>query len=237
MPRFVIALAALFGFAAPLAAQPDLAGDWSGTVDVGAVQLTLVLHLTTPADSGLYTVTMDVPDQGAYGLPTSDATLDGDTLTILVPNIGAAYTGVVAEDAGSVDGMWTQGGREFPLVLTRAQPEAPSERAAEAPKAGPKAARGDLTGDWPAALQIPGGGEVRLTLHLTRTDSGYTAAITGPDGTRVSLDEALIAGRDVTISSSIPPVRIVGTVSDDEQTIAGEWQQGGEKLPVTFTRR
>jgi hypothetical protein len=53
----------------------------------------------------------------------------------------------------------------------------------------------------------------------------------------VNLDDALVNGRNVMITSGIPPVTIVGTVSDDEGTIEGEWQQGGEKLPVTFTRR
>jgi hypothetical protein len=238
MHRVLLPLALLL--AVPAAAQPTpstssgqaVAGDWQGALDVGGTRLTLVVHLT-PADSG-YAVTFDSPDQGAYGLPADDATLDGMTLAFAAPNIGAAYAGTVSADGATIEGAWTQGGRDFPLTLTRV--EAPAEQRA-APKARPKSLRGDLTGDWGAALQIPGGGEVRLTLHLTRNADGYTAALTGPDGTRVNLDEARVDGRRVRIASGIPPVTIVGTVSEDEAAIEGEWQQGGEKLPVTFTRR
>ena len=229
--RPLFLLFAFLSATAPAFAQPVVAGDWQGVMSVGEAELTLILHLT-PADSG-FAVTLDSPDQGAYGLPAGPAALDGDTLRFDAPNIGASYAGVVSADGSAIEGTWTQGGRDFALTLAREEAE---EAAAAAPKANPKAARGDLTGDWAAALQIPGGGEVRLTLHLTRTAGGYEAGVTGPDGTRVPLDSARVEGRVVNISSGIPPVTIVGTVAEDERTIEGEWQQGGQKLPVTFTR-
>ena len=228
MHRLFVLLAVLL--AAPALAQPDLAGDWSGPIELGGTELVLILHLQ-PVEGG-YAVTMDVPAQAAYGFPADTATVAGDTLAFAAPELSASYAGAVATDR--IAGTWTQNGRAFPLTLTRY--EAPAEAATEAPKAGPKPARGDLTGAWDAALALPGGGEVRLTLHLTRTEDGYTAAVTGPGGERQPLEGVTVNGRSVAITNTTPPIEIVGTVSDDEGTIEGEWRQGGQKLPVTFTR-
>jgi uncharacterized protein len=114
--RLPLLLAALFTSAAPALAQPDLVGDWQGAVDVG-VELRLVLRVTAEGDS--LGATLDSPDQGAFGIPTAGVRVDGDSVTIPVPVIGAQYVAAVRGD--TLDGVWSQGGYTFPLVLARAE--------------------------------------------------------------------------------------------------------------------
>ncbi len=99
----------------PLPAQQDLAGDWEGRLKVGATSLRVAFHITVTED-GL-TATMDSPDQGATGLPVSDARLHNGELILTVAAVGGQYRGKVV--AQEIDGVWQQSGREFPLKLYR----------------------------------------------------------------------------------------------------------------------
>ena len=69
---------ALF-FAGSAAAQ-GITGDWGGTLKAGPQSLKIVLHIAA-ADTG-YAVTMDSPDQGAFGLPASSAVYRSEELTV-----------------------------------------------------------------------------------------------------------------------------------------------------------
>src|SRR5580693_6639639 len=53
----------------------DIDGTWMGTLDTGAMKLRVVFHIVNTED-GL-TATMDSPDQGAKGLPTTSVTRTG----------------------------------------------------------------------------------------------------------------------------------------------------------------
>lgn len=235
--RFLPLLALLA--AAPAFGQPDLAGDWSGTLDLSATQpdappLTVIVHLVR--EGGGYTATFDSPTQGAFGIPVDSVSVEGQTLTVAMPGIRAAYTGTVNADGTQIEGTWTQGPVSLPLVLTPY--EAPAPTAAAAPKS-PKS-RGDLSGDWAGVMSLDGGGEVRLTFHLTRRDGGgYDVAASAPSegADHLALGEAVIQGRSITIP--VPPAQaeFSGTLSDDETRIAGDWKQGDEKTPMVLTRQ
>jgi hypothetical protein len=62
-----------------------LLGSWSGKLKVGAMSLTLVLHLEQ-AD-GYVKVSLDSPDQGAKGIPTFKEYLSDDSLAVKVESI------------------------------------------------------------------------------------------------------------------------------------------------------
>jgi len=55
-------------------AQPQVAGDWLGTLNTGGPQLHLVLHIAAAKDGSL-TATLDSVDQGANGIPVSAVSL------------------------------------------------------------------------------------------------------------------------------------------------------------------
>ena len=116
--RAPLLLAAVLILLGPVeaAGQDSLVGSWSGSLQAGGMDLRVVFHIED-GDDGL-TATMDSPDQGATGIPVSDVTVTGDSLTLAVGRIGGTYRGVLSAEGDTLDGTWTQSGQSFPLLLT-----------------------------------------------------------------------------------------------------------------------
>ncbi|HLA64712.1 MAG TPA: hypothetical protein VK610_09815 [Rhodothermales bacterium] len=99
------------------AEDPDgLAGDFTGRIEAGA-GLEATVHLRRMAEG--YAVALDIPAQGATGLSASAVTLEGGVLTATFPF--GVYRGTFSADRATLDGTWTQGGRELPFDLTRTE--------------------------------------------------------------------------------------------------------------------
>ncbi len=94
-------------------------GSWKGLLVAGPQRLELIYHLTRGED-GTWTGTMDVPAQGATGIPltTVEVSDTGVVLTFPVPG-GGRYEGVRSEEGDSISGTFTQAGQSFPLRLGR----------------------------------------------------------------------------------------------------------------------
>ncbi len=120
----LLAFMTMMTFAQKVQSTTALLGSWSGKLDVGAMYLTIVLHLDQ-AD-GYVLVTMDCPDQGAKGIGTFKEYLSDDSLAIKVEYLGMTYRAKLKD--GKLDGTFAQNGMSFPLVLTRgdvAEPKRP----------------------------------------------------------------------------------------------------------------
>jgi fermentation-respiration switch protein FrsA (DUF1100 family) len=103
----------------------DIDGAWMGTLEVGSgIKLRVVFHIVN-TENGL-TATLDSPDQGVKGLPTTKVTRDGATLKIEIEKISGTFEGVIAADLSSIDGTFNQGG-PTPLVLHRLKDESEVE--------------------------------------------------------------------------------------------------------------
>lgn len=97
-----------------------LLGSWSGKLNVGAMSLTLVLHLEQ-AD-GYVVATLDSPDQGAKGIPAFKEFLSDDSVAVKVESIGMTYRARLKD--GKLDGTFSQRGFSTSLVLTKGVVEA-----------------------------------------------------------------------------------------------------------------
>ena len=115
----VLCMAGLL-MATPLHAQDRFAGTWSGELDVGAVQLRLVLHVERGEEG--YTAAMDSPDQGAFGIEASGVTTTGDSLIVEFADIAGQYAAAIDAEGARLSGTWSQAGQVFPLVLERGEP-------------------------------------------------------------------------------------------------------------------
>jgi pimeloyl-ACP methyl ester carboxylesterase len=100
----------------------DVAGDWIGAIDIGAMKLRIVFHITSTPD-GLK-ATIDSPDQNAADLPVSSVQLNGSALKLESEKLNALYEGNFSSDLGTLDGTWKQGVLEQPLVLNRVKDKA-----------------------------------------------------------------------------------------------------------------
>jgi uncharacterized protein len=103
----------------------DIDGAWAGSLDTGISKVRVVFNLLNTED-GLI-ATMDSPDQGMKGLPTTSVTRDSALLKIEAKSIGGIFEGKIAADLSSIDGKWSQRGATFPLMLKRVKNQADLE--------------------------------------------------------------------------------------------------------------
>src|SRR3989440_4095718 len=106
----------------PMAQTPSrsaLVGSWLGTLNVGSQKLRVALNLSEPNPGG-FAATLDLPDNGAKGLPVEHITFADRILSFDV-NVGAPsqFEGVVSRDLTEILGSLQQGGNFLPLSLTR----------------------------------------------------------------------------------------------------------------------
>ena len=71
-------------------------------------------------------MTFDSPDQGANGVPTSNASLKDHDLHFEIPGASVTYDGTLDAAKGTITGTWKQSGASVPLNFTYAK-DAPSE--------------------------------------------------------------------------------------------------------------
>ena len=118
---------------APLSqAQPSIAGDWQGALQVGGTQLHLVLHVKAAPDGSLSAL-LDSVDQGAMGLPVNTVAFKDSKFSLTIDVINGGYEGTVNKDVTEIHGTWTQGGQSLELNFKRA-PAAPATAPAPAAK-------------------------------------------------------------------------------------------------------
>lgn len=106
-----------------------LDGNWTGNLQVNEqVKLKLVFHISKD-ESGASTVTMDSPDQGAFGIPVEVNEMTSDFIRVAVPAINMIYEGTLKD--GKIEGTFSQNGMTLPLQLETETPQAdeqPSEQ-------------------------------------------------------------------------------------------------------------
>lgn len=110
MKKLFIFIVLLFAIPFVGVAQ-NLVGDWSGELAVNSrVALRIVLHI---GEDGA--VTLDSPDQNAYGIKCKTKFLSADSLNISVLDLGLKYAGQLNDS--EIRGTFRQGTAKLPLTL------------------------------------------------------------------------------------------------------------------------
>lgn len=117
----IVIIAVIFSTTA-LSAQENLnknsiPGSWLGKISTGTIDLRLIFNIKLN-DKDSLTATADSPDQGAKGIPLGKVTFKENDLTIEAPSIRGVYNGIVTSDS-TIDGIWTQAGKDFAVNLTK----------------------------------------------------------------------------------------------------------------------
>lgn len=104
-----------------LQAQDSIEGDWEGAIVVQGQEIGIIVHFSS-AD-GAPDGTIDVPTQGASGLPLHDVLFDapGVHFEMLSGPGLATFDGTVKGD--SIEGSFTQSGISGTFSLSRTRPE------------------------------------------------------------------------------------------------------------------
>lgn len=119
----------LFLFISTSSAQ-EITGDWYGQLAIQGTKLRINFHVSEK--NGSYTTTMDSPDQGANGIPTTKTIVNNNVLEIILDNMKINFIGELKED--KIDGIFKQNGMEFPLMLTHNEIEKESLIRPQEPK-------------------------------------------------------------------------------------------------------
>lgn len=97
-------------------------GTWYGSLKIEGMELPIIFHITKTGS--VYSTTMDSPDQGAMGVPTTKTTLEDNMLTIEASTMGMKYTGVHMPDSNKINGIFQQGPNRKPLMLMKGMNQA-----------------------------------------------------------------------------------------------------------------
>lgn len=109
----------------------QMLGTWHGALDINGMKLRLVLHIA--GDGQGYTAKMDSPDQGVSGIPVESVVFTDGQLKLKSPAIGASYEGILKADT-LLEGIFSQGGQQFPLRLVRRDKDSPDTERPQEPK-------------------------------------------------------------------------------------------------------
>lgn len=114
----LIAVLILYGFPAKSQIYNSLLpGSWQGVLKVSGMELRIVFNVSD-TDSGLK-VTMDSPDQSAFGIKVDSASFKNDSVYFYSARVQGYYDGLYKKD--SIDGNWHQAGSSWPLVLKKSE--------------------------------------------------------------------------------------------------------------------
>lgn len=114
-----------------LTAKAQITGDWKGTLDVQGTSMDLIFHISQ--DGETYKATLDIPAQGASGLPMSETKFENNKLTVAMAQAGFSYEGELKGE--QIEGIFKQAGMEFPLKLSKTKVSKPGDKTLVSSKA------------------------------------------------------------------------------------------------------
>lgn len=92
----------------------NITGTWSGKLNVEKQEIGIIFHFVKDTNDRLL-ARMDVPEQGAWGIPVSIKCLTSDSVSLEVVSIKASYTGKLIDRI--IKGSFKQYGKPFVLDL------------------------------------------------------------------------------------------------------------------------
>lgn len=99
----------------------NIVGDWKGTLDVQGTKLEIIFHVTET--EGTYATTMDVPMQGASGIPLDKTELTDNKFSFSSTQMQMEFEGLLSKE--EIVGTFKQMGMEFPLTLNKFESKLP----------------------------------------------------------------------------------------------------------------
>ncbi|MEW6211679.1 MAG: alpha/beta fold hydrolase [Acidobacteriota bacterium] len=121
---FSLALALLFISQLSLSSlaqnQPDVRGRWEGAIKLPTAELAFIIELIRKED-GSWAGTIDIPSQGAKGLPLASITVTASTISFAIAGVPGdpTFNGKLSEDGKTIAGDFSQGGQTFPFKIEK----------------------------------------------------------------------------------------------------------------------
>lgn len=105
-------------------AQAQETDTWRGTISLPGMEMAFSVEFTLPAEAdeeSPVTATIDIPAQGAVGIPLQEVVYSDDELRFVITQAGAYFA--LKRDGDSAEGTLRQMGQNFPVTMRRSTPE------------------------------------------------------------------------------------------------------------------
>jgi hypothetical protein len=212
-----------------------IVGTWSGPLRQ-SVPITFVLRLKLD-ERGELTGALSVPEQGSNEYPLAEAQFGSGKLTFKLPIVQGQFTASFAN--GALEGVWTQAGSPSRVPVTL-------KKGAVTATAPVLKISGEafllLSGQWTGTLKVknPQGQEISVPLAMllmTDVRVQIIGFIDSPaqGAKNLPITEASLEGGKFVARIGGIGAEFHGDLSGN--TLKGEWIQGPQRLPLTFTRQ
>ncbi|MGE5599306.1 MAG: alpha/beta hydrolase family protein [Bacteroidota bacterium] len=192
----------------------DLAGTWAGKLSLPAGELELVFRIER-GDDGTYAARMDVPAQGATGIPVSRVSCGDGAVRLEVASINGLFEGSPGAGADEIAGAWKQNGVSLPLVLRRTA-QAPALRRPQEPKPPfPYSSEEVVFTADKAGIRLAG------TLTLPGTGAPFPAVILITGSGPQDRDETILGHRPFLVLADYLTRRGIAVLRVDDRGVGG----------------
>lgn len=221
-----LALSAAIGFA-QTASKPG--GHWQGKIQIPNRELSVTVDLDRSPNGG-WIGSMSVTGTTAIDVPLAGIGVDG-TAVRFAANLPerASFDGHLSADGNGLSGTASNAAGEAPFQLTRS-----GEAKVHVPSPSSALSK-EFEGAWEGTIDA--GGKVRrVGLKLSpATDGTATARLIAVDQGNMEIPVTTVTIKDKQVQLDAPAVSGTyrGTLGGSGE-IAGEWEQGASRLPLTF---
>jgi len=190
----------------PATTAASLRGPWHAVLSFpkAGVKIPIVVNFKVdPSAASGMSATVDSPDQGAFGIPAEDVSLEDGELSVSWPRQKMSLSAKL-DGNNNIVGRWIQSG-SVPLALTRGQYLAEGLDVAEP-------VRRQLSGDWYG--EVAGGIGVALRFEQ-QPDGKLSGFLDSPyEGRRgIRLDRINVAGARISLRASAAEITFSGTLT------------------------
>ena len=98
-------------------------GDWKGQLSMQGMQMEIIFHITQK--DGQFLTALDVPMQGAVGIPLDKTEVKGAEISIAATKMGITFKGQLKDK--TIEGNFKQAGIDLPLTLTKFESKLPGD--------------------------------------------------------------------------------------------------------------
>jgi hypothetical protein len=216
--------------AGTLAAQTDMKGHWSGSIDSPAGQMAVEVDLDKAAEGWIGSIS--IPAQGTSGMPLDKISFaDGKGSFSLKGAPGSpAFTGALSADGKTLDGAMQAGPQSIPLKLSRTG-DPKVELAKPSPAVTP-----EFIGTWEGTVNM--GAALRIRMMISNGKDGADAMLVSVDqgGAQIPVSTITQAGKKLTLDIKAAGAAYTGELNAQGSEIKGTFAQLGNSTDLVFTK-